>query len=159
MFRIWAGVDIGKEQHHHVVLDVQGEQLLSRQVGNDESELLELLREVLAAGATTEGCGRGCRRRRWPSRIPGGFGRPGARCQWTGNETTEPGHRDRGCCRRPGTRWSPPGHGPPADAAASHAAGGPSRRRPAGSCGRPRLPPRSAAYWRGAGARPRSRRG
>lgn len=48
MFRIWAGVDIGKEHHHCVALDARGEQLLSRRVGNDEPELLELIREVLA---------------------------------------------------------------------------------------------------------------
>ncbi|MFI6084082.1 hypothetical protein ACIBBB_24395 [Streptomyces sp. NPDC051217] len=27
---IWAGVDIGKEHHHCVVIDAQGERLLSR---------------------------------------------------------------------------------------------------------------------------------
>jgi hypothetical protein len=50
MFRIciWAGVDIGKEHPHCLALDARGEQLLSRRVGNDEPELLELIREVLA---------------------------------------------------------------------------------------------------------------
>ncbi|GGZ41738.1 hypothetical protein GCM10010365_73130 [Streptomyces poonensis] len=48
MFTIWAGVDVGKEHHHCVVLDAQGERRLSRRVGNDEPELLELIREVLA---------------------------------------------------------------------------------------------------------------
>ncbi|KOT89992.1 hypothetical protein ADK86_27315 [Streptomyces sp. NRRL F-5755] len=47
MFRIWAGGDIGKEHHHCVVLDTRGERRLSRRVGNDEPELLELIREVL----------------------------------------------------------------------------------------------------------------
>jgi transposase len=45
---IWAGVDIGKEHHHCVVIDAQGERLLSRQVLNDESALLELIGDVLA---------------------------------------------------------------------------------------------------------------
>lgn len=47
MFKIWAGVDIGKEHHHCVGLDARGERLLSRRVGNDEPELLELIRDVL----------------------------------------------------------------------------------------------------------------
>jgi transposase len=48
--QIWAGVDIGKEHHHCVVLDAQGERLLSRRVLNDEAVLLELIRDVLALG-------------------------------------------------------------------------------------------------------------
>ncbi|MEN2423815.1 IS110 family transposase [Streptomyces rimosus] len=48
MFTIWAGVDIGKEHHHCVALDARGERRLSRRVGNDEPELLELIRDVLA---------------------------------------------------------------------------------------------------------------
>ena len=48
MPRIWAGVDIGKEHHHCVVIDANGERLLSRRVLNDESGLLELIRDVLA---------------------------------------------------------------------------------------------------------------
>lgn len=46
--RIWAGVDIGKEHHHCVVIDADGERLLSRRVLNDESVLLELIGDVLA---------------------------------------------------------------------------------------------------------------
>ncbi|MCX4625304.1 IS110 family transposase [Streptomyces sp. NBC_01443] len=46
--QIWAGVDIGKEHHHCVVIDAQGERLLSRRVLNDEPALLELIRDVLA---------------------------------------------------------------------------------------------------------------
>lgn len=46
MFTIWAGVDIGKEHHHCVVLDARGERKMSRRVGDDEPELLELIREV-----------------------------------------------------------------------------------------------------------------
>jgi transposase len=45
---IWAGVDIGKEHHHCVVINAQGERLLSRRIINDESALLELIGDVLA---------------------------------------------------------------------------------------------------------------
>lgn len=48
MPRIWAGVDIGKEHHHCVVINTDGERLLSRRVLNDESALLELIGDVLA---------------------------------------------------------------------------------------------------------------
>ena len=48
MPEIWAGVDIGKEHHHCVVIDARGERLLSRRVLNDETELLRLLVDVLA---------------------------------------------------------------------------------------------------------------
>ncbi|WP_258543832.1 IS110 family transposase, partial [Streptomyces ipomoeae] len=44
----WAGVDIGKEHHHCVVINSDGERLLSRRVLNDESALLELIGDVLA---------------------------------------------------------------------------------------------------------------
>ncbi|MGW9382484.1 IS110 family transposase, partial [Streptomyces albidoflavus] len=45
---MWAGVDIGKEHHHCVVIDRDGERLLSRRVLNDETALLELIQDVLA---------------------------------------------------------------------------------------------------------------
>lgn len=45
---IWAGVDIGKTHHHAVVINAQGERLLSRRILNDETELLALIRDVLA---------------------------------------------------------------------------------------------------------------
>ncbi|MEV8061356.1 transposase, partial [Streptomyces antimycoticus] len=45
--RIWAGVDIGKEHHHCVVIDADGRRLLSRRILNDETALLELLKDVL----------------------------------------------------------------------------------------------------------------
>lgn len=48
MPRIWAGVDIGKEHHHCVVINPDGERLLSRRVLNDETALLELIGDVLA---------------------------------------------------------------------------------------------------------------
>ncbi|MEU0634542.1 IS110 family transposase [Streptomyces sp. NPDC005989] len=46
--QIWAGVDIGKEHHHCVVIDAQGKRLLSRRILNDETVLLELIGDVLA---------------------------------------------------------------------------------------------------------------
>lgn len=46
--KVWAGVDIGKTHHHCVVIDQNGDRLLSRRVANEESELLALLAEVLA---------------------------------------------------------------------------------------------------------------
>lgn len=48
MPRIWAGIDIGKEHHHCVVIDSDGARLLSRRVLNDEAALAELIGEVLA---------------------------------------------------------------------------------------------------------------
>lgn len=48
MPEIWAGVDIGKTHHHAVVINTEGERLLSRRVQNDETELLALLGDVLA---------------------------------------------------------------------------------------------------------------
>ncbi len=48
MPEVWAGVDIGKEHHHCVVIDAQGERLLSRRVLNDETAMLELIGDVLA---------------------------------------------------------------------------------------------------------------
>ena len=51
MARIWAGIDIGKEHHHCVVIDADGRRLLSRRVLNDEAALLELISDVLAFSA------------------------------------------------------------------------------------------------------------
>ncbi len=45
---IWAGVDIGKTHHHCVVINAEGERLLSRRTLNDETELLALIGDVLA---------------------------------------------------------------------------------------------------------------
>ncbi|MFH8337541.1 IS110 family transposase [Streptomyces sp. AM6-12] len=47
MSRIWAGTDCGKTHHHCLVLDAEGETLLSRRVANDELELLKLIGDVL----------------------------------------------------------------------------------------------------------------
>lgn len=46
MERAWCGVDIGKEHHHAVVIDAEGNRLLSRRVENDERALLELIGKV-----------------------------------------------------------------------------------------------------------------
>lgn len=48
MPQIWAGMDIGKEHHHCVVIDADGTRLLSRRVLNDDPALLELVRDVMA---------------------------------------------------------------------------------------------------------------
>lgn len=48
MPEIWAGVDIGKTHRHAVVINAEGERLLSRRVENDETELLALIGDVLA---------------------------------------------------------------------------------------------------------------
>jgi hypothetical protein len=45
---LWAGTDTGKAAHHCTVIDSDGAKLLSRPVLNDESELLGLIRDVLA---------------------------------------------------------------------------------------------------------------
>ncbi|MGW2426140.1 IS110 family transposase [Streptomyces sp. NPDC001709] len=47
MSRIWAGIDAGKGHHHCVVINGEGDKLLSRRVANDEPELLELIADVL----------------------------------------------------------------------------------------------------------------
>lgn len=48
MARIWAGMDIGKEHHHCVVIDGDGRRLLSRRILNDETALVNLIGEVTA---------------------------------------------------------------------------------------------------------------
>ena len=40
---LWAGVDAGKSDHYCVVIDADGQRLLSRRVANDEAALLELI--------------------------------------------------------------------------------------------------------------------
>ncbi|WP_369372718.1 IS110 family transposase [Streptomyces sp. cg36] len=47
MSRIWAGTDCGKTHHHTLVLNAEGETLLSRRVANDEPELSKLIGDVL----------------------------------------------------------------------------------------------------------------
>ena len=54
MDRAWAGVDVGKQHHHAVVVDDQGTRVLSRRVANDQVALVELIGRVTAlAGAVT----------------------------------------------------------------------------------------------------------
>jgi hypothetical protein len=43
----WAGVDPGKTDHHCVVIDADGNRILSQRVPNDEPALLQLLAGVL----------------------------------------------------------------------------------------------------------------
>ncbi|WP_457784792.1 IS110 family transposase [Streptomyces mirabilis] len=50
MNRTWAGINAGKGHHHCVVINGEGAKLLSRRVMNDESELLNLLADVLELG-------------------------------------------------------------------------------------------------------------
>lgn len=51
MATVWAGVDVGKEHHHCVVIDEHGTQLLSRRILNDENELRQLVDDVRALGS------------------------------------------------------------------------------------------------------------
>lgn len=51
MPEIWAGIDIGKEHHHCVVIDADGRRLLSRRVVNDEVALRELISDVREVSA------------------------------------------------------------------------------------------------------------
>lgn len=44
---LWAGIDAGKAHHHCVVIDADGNRLLSQRVPNDEPALLQLLAGVL----------------------------------------------------------------------------------------------------------------
>ena len=46
MSAVWAGIDSGKSAHHCVVIDQDGQMLLSQRVENDETVLLELIAEV-----------------------------------------------------------------------------------------------------------------
>lgn len=48
MAKLWAGVDAGKAYHHCMVVDGDGEPVLSRRVANDEQELLGLIGAVAA---------------------------------------------------------------------------------------------------------------
>lgn len=45
--QLWAGIDAGKAHHHCVVIDADGNRLLSQRVPNDEPALLQLLAGVL----------------------------------------------------------------------------------------------------------------
>jgi transposase len=45
--QLWVGFDAGKSEHHCVVIDGDGNRLLSRRVVNDETVLLELITSVM----------------------------------------------------------------------------------------------------------------
>lgn len=47
MPQLWAGTDAGKAEHHCTAIDTDGRTLLSRRVPNNETDLLELLGDVL----------------------------------------------------------------------------------------------------------------
>jgi transposase len=49
MNKAWVGVDVGKEFHWAHVLDASGRQLLSRNVENDEADILELIDQALSS--------------------------------------------------------------------------------------------------------------
>jgi transposase len=46
--QLWAGIDAGKSDHHCVVIDTDGQRLLSQRVANDETLLQELITSVTA---------------------------------------------------------------------------------------------------------------
>lgn len=54
MPELWAGIDAGKAHHHCVLIDHEGNRLLSRKVANDEAALTELLADVVALAAGRE---------------------------------------------------------------------------------------------------------
>jgi hypothetical protein len=45
--QLWAGIDAGKSEHHCLVIDTDGQRLLSRRVANDEAVLGELIDAVI----------------------------------------------------------------------------------------------------------------
>ncbi len=46
MVDMWAGIGAGKREHHCVVIDADGTQLLSQRITNDEETLLGLIADV-----------------------------------------------------------------------------------------------------------------
>lgn len=48
--KAWVGVDAGKTFHWAVMIDTEGEVLLSRRVENEEADLSRLVEEALASG-------------------------------------------------------------------------------------------------------------
>jgi transposase len=52
--QLWAGIDAGKSEHHCVVIDSDGQRLLSQRVANDETVLLALLDAVSALAGDGE---------------------------------------------------------------------------------------------------------
>jgi transposase len=45
--QLWSGIDAGKSELHCVVIDSEGQRVLSQRVSNDEAVLLELIDEVI----------------------------------------------------------------------------------------------------------------
>lgn len=45
-----AGIDAGNAHHHCVVIDADGNRVLSQRIPNDEAALLELIANVLKLG-------------------------------------------------------------------------------------------------------------
>ncbi|NHP18474.1 IS110 family transposase [Rhodococcus sp. IC4_135] len=52
--KLWAGIDIGKEHHHCVVIDEAGQRLFSSRIANDETALTTLIDEALTLAAGGE---------------------------------------------------------------------------------------------------------
>ena len=52
--QLWAGIDAGKSEHHCVVIDADGQRLLSRRVANDEAVLGELIDAVTTLAESGE---------------------------------------------------------------------------------------------------------
>ena len=55
---LWAGIDAGKAHHHCVVIDAEGNRLLSQGIPNDEPALLDLVANVLNSATATRSSGR-----------------------------------------------------------------------------------------------------
>lgn len=55
MRNVWIGIDAGKGAHHCVVVDSEGQRLLSRRIINDENAIQALIVDVarLADGGNT----------------------------------------------------------------------------------------------------------
>lgn len=51
---VWAGIDVGKEHHHCVVINSAGDRLLSERLTNDETALAGLIDTVLALAGGEE---------------------------------------------------------------------------------------------------------
>lgn len=47
---LWPGIDAGNAHHHRVVIDADGNRLLSQKIPNDQAALLELIANVLKLG-------------------------------------------------------------------------------------------------------------
>ena len=55
MAKLWAGIDAGKAHHHCVVIDADGNRLLSQKPPNYEPALLGLIATVLKLADTATG--------------------------------------------------------------------------------------------------------